>query len=361
MAKFDLKTFNPEAFSAYRSTLPNPRKNELIKSKALRKSEEIKTLLSTQTGSGYGTIPIFGRIGGAPQNYDGKTNIIPTSPDTYDRSVVAIGRAAAWKEKDFAVDITAGTDFMSEVAKQVNEYFEDVNTDILISVLKGLFAMTGAANLEFVNKHTYDITAKTGDEAKVGTTTCNSAVQQASGDKKAKFSLVLMHSLVSTNLENLNALANLKYTDSNGVQRDLGIATWNGKIVLVDDTMPVEHVEAVEASEGVEAQDAYDKYTTYLLGDGAIDYADLDVEQPNEMVRDALTNGGETTLVTRERICYAPFGISFTKSSMSSLSPTNTELENGANWALVNNGGNGAARKCINHKEIPIARIISKG
>ena len=45
----------------------------------------------------------------------------------------------------------------------------------------------------------------------------------------------------------------------------------------------------------------------------------------------------------------------------STLSPTNEELANGENWTLVNNGGSGAGLKVIDHKAIPIARIISRG
>ena len=71
-----------------------------------------------------------------------------------------------------------------------------------------------------------------------GSTTLNSAIQKACGDNKAKFTLVVMHSTVATNLENLNPLAYLKQTDESGVQRDLGHGTWNGRIVLIDDSMP---------------------------------------------------------------------------------------------------------------------------
>lgn len=360
MAKFDLKSFNAEAFGKYSETIPRTRKNELIKSKAVVHNAEIKNLLSTQTGSLYATIPMFGRIGGEALNYDGATDITATNMTTYERSVIALGRAKAWKEKDFSVDITAGVDFMSEVAKQVVEYFEDVNTDLLFSILKGIFAMTGAKNLEFVNGHTLDISGLVDAEKQlVGPTTLNTAIQKASGDKKSKFTMVLMHSAVATNLENLNLLNYLKYTDANGIQRDLQMGTWNGRIVLIDDGNGKLTEEIDESASG--AGDGYTKYTTYILGDGAFDYADLGVETPHEMVRDAYTNGGETTLVVRERLCYAPYGISYTKKSQDGLSPTDKELENGANWTLVNDGGSGSSAKYIDHKEIAIARIISRG
>ena len=44
---------------------------------------------------------------------------------------------------------------------------------------------------------------------------------------------------------------------------------------------------------------------------------------------------------------------------MNSLSPTNAELENGANWALVNDGQ--SDKGFIDHRAIPIARILSRG
>ena len=45
---------------------------------------------------------------------------------------------------------------------------------------------------------------------------------------------------------------------------------------------------------------------------------------------------------------------------MASESPTTAELEKGVNWELVSNM-DGSSKKYINHKAIPIARIISRG
>ena len=45
---------------------------------------------------------------------------------------------------------------------------------------------------------------------------------------------------------------------------------------------------------------------------------------------------------------------------MARLSPTREELANGSNWEIVNNGQSGVNKKYVNHKNIPIARIISK-
>jgi hypothetical protein len=355
MGKFNSKTFNPEVFGKYVGRIPQTKKNELVKSKALKGNSDIRNAFSNQTGTAYATLPMYGLLDGDALNYDGTTDITATSTTTFERSVVVVGRAKAWTESDFAEDITGGAGFMDNVALQVAEYWDQVDQGILLSILKGIFAMTGANNLKFVNGHTYDITANAAEAALVGATTLNSAIQQASGDNKSKFKIAIMHSSIATNLENLKLLKYMQYTDTEGVTRDLTLASWNGRIVLIDDSMPTEEV----AADG--EVPAYTKYTTYVLGEGAFDYENIGAQVPYEMSRDPKTNGGQDTLYSRQRKCFAPYGISYTKTSQATLSPTNAELENGANWTLVNDGGQGAARKYIEHKAIPIARIISKG
>ncbi len=357
--KFDSKSFNPVAFGAYVDRIPTTKRNELIKSRALKGNQQIREAFSSQTGTAYATIPMTGRIGGTPQNYDGETDFVPESTTTFERGVVVIGRMKSWTEKDFSTDITGGVNFMDNVAAQVAEYWDGVDQDTLLSILKGIYSMTGTANLKFVNGHTLDITAEAGDDSDgnpknhAGVTTLNTAIQQASGDNKSAFTIAIMHSTVATNLENLRLLAYLKYTDAQGVQRDLGIATWNGRAVLIDDSMPIEEVEAAGEVP------AYTKYTTYVLGDGAFDYENIGAKVSYEMDRDPKVNGGQDTLYVRQRKAFAPFGISYTRNTQVKLSPTSAELETGANWTLVHNGE--STKQYIDHKAIPIARIISRG
>jgi hypothetical protein len=346
MAKFEQKTFNPNAFGKYIDTIPKVRKNELVKSRALQPNSQIKAAFANQTGVVYATLPMYGRLDGDVVNYDGETDITATSTTTYERGVIVIGRAKAWVERDFSEDITGGAGFMSNVARQVSEYWEDIDQNTLISILNGIFSMTGTANTEFVTAHTYDIS----DTATpvVQAATLNTAIQQASGDKKNGFSIVIMHSAIATNLENLKLLAYMTQTDANGIERQLQLGTWNGRVVLIDDGMPTLDVTGATP---------YTKYTTYVLGIGAFDYENIGAETPYEMNRDPKTNGGQNTLYSRQRKVFAPYGISFMKANMAKNSPTDAELANGANWTLVNDG-NG---KTITHKAIPIARIISRG
>ena len=352
MAKFDSKSFNPQAFGAYVERIPQLKKNELVKSMALRRNSEIRNAFSSQSGTGYAILPMYGLLDGDVLNYDGNTDITATGTTTYERGVVVVGRAKAWIESDFSEDITGGAGFMDNVARQVAEYFDEVDQDTLLAILEGIYSMTGAANKEFVDNHTYDVTG-TG-EGVIDQTTLNSAVQKAGGDNKSKFKIAIMHSAVATQLENLNLLEYLKYTDAQGIQRDLTIGTWNGRTVIIDDSMPAEEVEGSGSDDS--AVPGYTKYTTYILGEGAFDYENIGAKVPYEMSRNPSVKGGQDTLYARQRKCFAPYGISYTKKRQATLSPTNDELKNGTNWELVNDG-NG---KVINHRAIPIARIISK-
>lgn len=394
--KFNAKFFNGEVFQKYIDRIPNPRKTELLKSRAIRGRPELASSMRDEVGGNYISTPLKGLISGSvPMNYDGNTDITPSSTETFMQSRVVVGRANAWAELDFSYDITGGEDFMGNVAEQINDYWNEIDQDTLVAILKGVFSMTDTQGKKFVKTHTHDVTALLNADGKTGVmdaTTMNTAIQRASGDQKGKFTLVLMHSVVATNLENLKLLTYLKYNDADGMQRDIGLATLNGRLVLVDDSMPVEHgydaatasttgavkVVASDATTGQinladvkkgdfypanVAADAYvveaTHYISYVLGDGAIEYTDCGAKTPYEMDRNPAVKGGQDLLYSRQRKCWAPYGISFTKASMASASPTDAELAKGANWELVSSAG--TTKTYIDPKTIPIARIISLG
>lgn len=357
MGNFDSKSFNEKAFkySVEHPRITNLKTNELKKSKALKGSKDIRDVFSSQNGTVYAEIAMKGLLDGQAVNYDGQTDIEATSTKTFNRGVVVVGRAKAWVEKDFSDDIS-GENFMDNVADQVAEYKDGLDQDTMLAILEGIFAMTGAKNLEFVNNHTHEV------EGAVDSTTLNTAMNKACGANKKKFRMIFMHSDVSTNLENLKLLKHLVYTDAEGIERPLDLAAWNGRLVITDDDMPTKVVEESGTDGQPDYVPAHTEYTSYVLGDGAIDYEDIGAKKPYEMARDAKTNGGEDTLYMRQRKVFAPFGISFTKAKMATNSPTDEELKDGSNWAVVHSGESVAAnRSYINHKAIPIARIISWG
>jgi hypothetical protein len=392
---FDNKIFNAEVFGKYVDRLPNLKQNQLVKSGALRPRQDIAQLMMDQTGGNLVSVPFKGLISGqAAQNYDGETDIDSNSTRTFLHKRVVTGRANSWTETDFAADIAGGEDFMANIAEQIADYWSEIDQKTLISTLKGVFSMsTGVANQEFVSKHTVDVTTDSTNSGKIAATTVNSAMQKALGDNKSKFSLVCMHSVVATNLENLKLLEYMKYTDANGITKDLTLGTLHGRVVLIDDDMPSKEVY-IKSSSGVSGAlkivantatpaageiklssvtpvlNSYAPqegdyvikttcYTSYILGQGAIEFTNAGAKVPYEAYRDPKTNGGQDTLYSRQRKCFAPNGISFTAASMASLSPTDAELETGSNWELVNSQG--TEKEYINHRSIPIAQLISLG
>ena len=357
MALFDAKNFNGEVFGSYVDAVENLNRNELLKSGAIVEKPEYAAMLPANVGGNYITVPIKARITGDTYNYDGKTDIGVSSRGTYTHGRIVVGRSQGFTEKDFATDIS-GEDYLPAV-KEIAEFWDDVDQRTLLATLEGVFAMTGASNLEFVNNHTYDITEE--ENNTFNETTLNTAIQKAMGDNKGKFKVAIMHSAVATNLENLNLIARLKYTDKDGIQRELDLGTGNGRLLLIDDNMPVEDVPAVQADEsnGIAAQEAYKKYTTYVLGAGAIEYTNVGVKKPYSMSEDEAKNGGETTLWSRQRKIFSPYGISFKQPSF--ISPTDTQLADGSNWELANSNESGNKKKYFPHKAIPIARIITRG
>ena len=399
---FDQTFFNGEVFGQYIDQIPYAHLNELIKSSAIVVNNSVKSAFDEQTGSFIMTTPIKGSIMDAiPDNYDGATNLTTDSQATYKYSRVVVGRGHGFTEKDFVTDITGGYEPLENAANQVGAWKDRVRENILYAILAGGFAMADTAGAAFVNKHTYNVTAIQNSEGRTGyadATTLNTAMQKACGDHKKKFALAIMHSQVATNLENLGLLTYVKYNDANGMSRDTDFATLNGRLVLVDDDVPVEEDEstatfaktsdvalvtgktyytrsgsspnyvytAVAEPDVSDIGSYYEKtalgnlmYTTYIFGAGAIEYTDCGAKNPYTVSRDESTNGGQETLWVRMRDCFAPYGISFKGDYVSSLSPTIAELKDGRNWELTATGG--VTKQYIDDKAIPIARVISLG
>ena len=384
------KIFNEEVFEKYTKTLPSTKENSLIKSGLFTMVNKYKAKLVDQTGGYAIEEPIKGRLGGTPSNYDGNTNIEKgTERITFQQRKIAYGRAKAWGEYDFASDIS-GTNFKAE-AQEVKDYWDENRQTEVLAILKGIFGMTGGVNGQFVQNHTYDISEEEGTAANMAADTMNRAAQKALGDKKAALNMIFMHSAVSTNLEGLNLINFLKYTDENGIERDLTIGTFNGRLVVVDDEVQEldGYDEATSSTTGalkvvsssptdgqikltdVTGSDFYPanvaandyvvpavKYASYAFKKGFFEYEDLGVERPNEIVRDAYTKGGFTDLVTRIREIIVPYLISY--KGTGSVSPTTANLATGSNWELANDGDNDN-KTYVDGKLIPVVRIISRG
>jgi hypothetical protein len=343
MAIFDKKTWNDAVFQKYLKKVPNLKENSLLKNGVLEVNNSLKSRLVDGVGGNFLIEPIKGLLDGDFVNYDGKTTITTSNRGTFLQNKIVCGRAKGWEEKDFSTELT-GENWMEGIAGEVAEYWQGVDMGDILAILKGIFSMTSANGKAFADQHTTEI------EEAMNATTINTAAQKAFGDKKNKMvSMAFMHSNVATGLENLQLLDYLKYTDSNGITSNIEIAQVGNKTVIIDDDMPVEEVE-----DGA-------KYTTYLLGKGTIEFCNVGVKTPSEVARDAATDGGIDKLYTRQRKLYAPKYISW-EGNKSIISPMPADLENGANWDVVNDGNKTvSARVYVDHRNIPFARIITRG
>lgn len=398
MAEFNKKSFNPSAFGAYVKRIPCARKNELARCGAVGSNAAARRALSGQTGSLYARVPYFGRIDGSTsQNNDGATDIASSTTTSFEQGFVTASRMDAWTERSFAGNITAGVDFMDNVAAQISEYKLDVEQRMLLAVLEGIFSMKGGndtvygrAASEFLKHHIYDISGNSGEDGLVGIDTLNKAIQKACGDNKNLFKLVIMNSAVAARLENLKLIKFMTHVDENGIERELELGTWNGRLVLVDDNLPMNFIGAeykktadtevdfskdyfekigdnylqVEFPDGdPSAKNYYEKtkdgepvYTTYVLGEKSIILDNIGDKVPYEMYRDPKTNGGEDTLFVRDRYICGVNGISFEKPASIVASAKNSDLANGDNWRIINDGV-----RAVPHKSIAICKIISRG
>jgi hypothetical protein len=147
------------------------------------------------------------------------------------------------------------------------------------------------------------------------------------GDRGDRLTAVAMHSGTEAALRKLDLIDFVP--DSEGKAQ---IRTFQGRRVVVDDNLPTR----AGTTDGT-------VYTTYLFGPGAFakGAAPLDGTplqggigtEGVEFYRDALAS--DSDLINRRRYILHPRGVRFTSSSVAGDSPTNAELEMGANWTRV--------------------------
>lgn len=339
MAEYLGYPFDPELFLYNWENEKDLTLTAMFESGAVQANGTIANLIAN--GSNLYTIPFYKTIGGEPDNYDGKTDITVDEPEGDAQMGVVYGRAHGWKDKDFIRDFNSGADPMKQITSQVAKYWQKQRQAILIRILNGVFGVTGNADwaLHTTNLATTGNTVEAGN--KLGATTVADAIQKAVGDASGEFGLAVMHSKVANGLAGLDLLEFRKYTDANGIQRNLNIADINGMTVIIDDGVPM--VDSGSAS-------GQKEYTTYLFGNGAIQFAKAKVDTPVETTRDAKTAGGHNELITRVRETLHPNGFKFIVPSGMTASPTNDQLGAKANWDIV-----------ANPKGIAMARIISNG
>ena len=243
---------------------------------------------------------------------------------TADKDIARIQNdAQAWSANHLA-KVISGDDPMQAIVDLVGDYWARTDQGIVISCLKGIFAAASMAG----NK--LSIASETAAGQSVSTRLNGATFVDATvklGDRGDRLTAVAMHSGTEAALRKLDLIDFIP--DSAGKAQ---IKSFQGRRVVVDDTLPVR----AGTTDGL-------VYTTYLFGPGAFGKGAAPLAgEPLmgghgtagvETARVPLDS--DTVLINRRRYILHPRGVKFNSASVAGDSPTNAELENGANWTRV--------------------------
>ncbi len=231
--------------------------------------------------------------------------------------------AQVWGSNHLA-KVISGDDPMQAIVDLVADYWARTDEGIIISSLKGVFA-SGSMAGNLLAIHSELIAGQSAATRLNGATFVDACTKL--GDAADRLTSVAMHSATEAALRKLDLIDFIPDSEGQAMLR-----VFQGRRVIVDDSLPVR----AGTTDG-------QVYTTYLFGSGAFGkgVAPLDGTalqggfgtEGVEMARVALES--DTVLINRRRYILHPRGVKFTSAAVAGDSPTNVELENGANWSRV--------------------------
>lgn len=230
-------------------------------------------------------------------------------------------RGIAYATNDMA-RILAGDDPMGRLAGLIGDEWANNQQKLLIATLKGAFACADMV------QSVKDISAVSGDGGIVSGDAMIDA-QYLLGDQFDKLGAVMMHSAVMGKLKKLDLIQFEKQSEA-----DKLMPYYMGQQVIIDDGLAPETVTV-----GTDSKLAY---PIYFFGKGSISYNENVAEMRTETDRDIV--GGEDVITSRRVFTMHPRGIKWIGTPVGAT-PSNTELADGTNWALVEDRKNVAITK----------------
>ena len=330
--------YDEEIFAAYFNDEPDLMSLALLTSGAMVEDSYINELI--KDGSDTYTIPFYGLLDydANPENYDGRTDITVGSISGGSQTGVVYGRAHAWGARQFVADFTAANP-MAAMAARAKKWWAVKKQNTMLGIVNA-----GLSNTKMANH------VLTKDE--LTETTLDDACEEIFGDNADQIALAVMHSSVAQFYKDKERVEYLKYTDPNGLTRELNIYEINGIPVVVYNGVPKTAAVPAQGSGQTATPAQPATYTTYLFGAGSLRHSSAPVSNPFEFGRDPLKNGGEDYFVNRLRETIHPDGFSFKKpTSNYTDSPTDAQLAATANWTPAYSDVNA----------IPIAKLITPG
>jgi hypothetical protein len=249
---------------------------------------------------------------------DTTATITPQKITTGQGNAVRHFRVQAWASTDILPSFI-GPDPMMEIASKVAEYWVRQDQRTLVASIQGVLADNVANDSSDLVNDIYSDIASPLAANKISATAVLDTLQLL-GDVNQVISGMFMHSAVMTELKKQNLIDFIP-----NARGEVVIPTYLGKRVVQDD--------GVNITTGTNSDD----YQTVFYAPGAFGFAEGQAKNPVATEREELQgNGwGLETLVSRREMLLHPMGWSFLNASVAGNSPTNTELENAANWDRV--------------------------
>lgn len=324
----------PEIFGPYVQQLTEV-KSRLIRSGVVVRDPAIDALL--QGGGLTFNTPSFRDLADDADNVSTDNDASASTPNKIQTSQEISGRLSrngSWSSMDLAAAL-AGADPMEAIASRVADWWVRREQNIFTSIVTGLFADNAAAP-SGTDTHTQDdmtVDIK-GVSYTAGTTDFSAEAfldaAQTMGDSSSDLGIVMVHSAVYTRMQKNNLIDFIP--DARG---EVNIPTFLGRMVIVDDGMPV--------SSGV--------YETWIFGAGAFRMGRGTPAVPVEVDRApaAGDGGGQDTLFSRAELCLHPVGHAM-QGTPPSGGYANSVLDDAASWSRV----------FPERKQIKIARLITR-
>lgn len=228
-------------------------------------------------------------------------------------------RNQSWSTMDLEAAM-ASSDPMGQIKGLVSEYWARQLNIMTINSLTGVLNGNVAQNSgDMVTNVATDAVGLPSAAEKMSADLILTA-KQTMGDAADALKILMVHSVVWTNLQKLNLISFIPNDSAN-----VGFGTYLGYGLIVDDTLP-----AVSGTNRI-------TYTSVLAAKGVFKYGQGAPLNPVEVSREALAGNGEgqEILTTRNHFGLHPAGVKWTSSSMAGKSPTFTELTTAANWTRV--------------------------
>ncbi len=233
-------------------------------------------------------------------------------------------RGIGYSSNDLAGALS-GSDPMKAIGNMVTDDWNASMQDILLASLKGVFSAST------MSSHVMDISTTEG----AGGILSNDALVDAIymlGDNFKALTGIAMHSQVMAKLSKLKLLDVPRDPSATAPEFD----TYMKRRIIVDDA-----IEPATITVGGASKKAY---PIYLFGNGAVAYNESSVLFEAETDRDKAQ--GDDYLFTRRVFTMHPRGVKWIGEPAGEFA-TDTELETGTNWQLVEDAKNVAIAKLI--------------